>query len=651
MALMSNHETLSMSKAKKQAAHLLLKGWKLLAISCLSLAMACQPSVTEETVSQRPTSTTPPTASPALALAPAQPLAAPSDQPMPPQSTQTATREPAMTPLALTLAPDPLAQRVDQLLAEMTLEEKVGQLFLVFFVGPELSPELKEMINEYHAGGILLFNISDNIRSTWQMAQLINDAQTEASGHGARIPLFVGIDQEGGPIVRLTQGATVFPSNMAIGATGSLEDARRMAEVTARELKALGINMNLAPVLDVNNNPDNPVIGVRSFSSSPEKVAQLGVAMIEVYQANGILATAKHFPGHGDTAVDSHVALPIVPHQLDRLEAVEWLPFQAAINVGVDAVMTAHVEVPAVEPSSRLPATLSSRVLQGILRERMGFQGIIVTDSLGMGALDQAYGVAEAAALAFEAGADILAFGADPGHTPEEQRLAYQRLLTLLQSGVIPQSRLDDSVRRILLVKAKYGVLDWKPTRLDQIPQIVGVSEHTEVARMVAEDSITLVRNEGGLLPIGPGQSVLVAWPAGIGDLGGALRLYHPNVQVLQLSMDPTSDEIQLVRQEAEKASAIVIGTVNARRHPGQVQLVDALDGLPMVVVALSEPYDLMSFSGVAAYVATYGDVPASLDALGRVLFGLKRPSGHLPVDLPGLYSQGHGMTGFTAVK
>jgi beta-N-acetylhexosaminidase len=530
----------------------------------------------------------------------------------------------------------------------MTLEEKVGQLFLVFFIGSDLSSELKQMINQYHVGGILLFNISDNIRSLSQVAQLINDAQSEAVNHGAGTPLFVAIDQEGGPVVRLSQGATIFPSNMAIGATGSPEDARRMAEVTAVELKALGINMNLAPVVDVNNNPDNPVIGVRSFGSSPEQVAELGKVMVETYKTNGMIATAKHFPGHGDTAIDSHLALPVIPHELARLEAVELVPFQASIQAGVDAIMTAHVYVSAVEPSSGLPATLSPRVLRGLLRDRLGFQGLIVTDSLGMGALDQTYGSAEAATLAFQAGADVLAFGADPGHTSAEQRLAYQRILSLFQSGSIPQSRLDESVRRILLTKARYGLLDWEPVDVKEVPQKVGVSEHLQSARLVAQDSITLVRNDEGLLPVGPDRSVLVIWSLGAEDLGGALRVYHPNLQVLQLSINPSPDEIELASRHAEGASVIVVGTINARRHPGQVQLVNALAGHPSVVVALGEPYDLMSFPDIPAYLASYGDVPVSLDALAQVLFGLAQPEGHLPVDLPGLYPLGYGMADFT---
>jgi beta-N-acetylhexosaminidase len=548
----------------------------------------------------------------------------------------------------VTASPDPLNQRVNQIMSRMTLEEKVGQLFLVFFTGPELSPALREMINQYHIGGIVLFAISDNIRSTSQVARLINDTQNEAATHGAGVPLLVAIDQEGGPIVRLTQGATVFPSNMAVGATGSIEDARLMAEVTAAELEALGINMNLAPVMDVNNNPDNPIIGVRSFGSSPDQVAQLGVAMIQTYKANGVIATAKHFPGHGDTAVDSHLSLPVIPHDLNHLEAVELAPFRAAIGAGVDAIMTAHVLIPAIEANSRLPATLSSKVLQGLLRDKLGYQGLIVSDSMGMGAIDQMYGVTEATAMAFQAGDDILAFGADPTHSPAEQRPAYERVLALVRSGMIPSGRLDESVRRILLVKARYGLLDWKAVNVDQVPQQVGNSQHVGAARKVAQDSITLVRNNAGVLPIASDKSVLVIWPQGSGNLGGAIRAVHPNTRILQVSLDPSPGEVEEAALSAATASVVVVGTVDARRYPGQARLVNALSSRPLVVAALGVPYDLMAFPNVTTYLATYGDVPMSLEALAQVLFGLSKPKGHLPVELPGLYPWGYGLSDFT---
>ena len=259
--------------------------------------------------------------------------------------------------------------------------------------------------------------------------------------------------------------------------------------------------MNLAPVLDVNDNPDNPVIGLRSFGSSPDEVARLGVAMIETYRAAGILATAKHFPGHGNTSVDSHVGLPVVTQDMAHLRAVELAPFQAAIRAGVDAIMTAHVLFPALEGSAGHPATLSSRVLQDLLRREMGFNGLIVTDSMTMGALFKTYGVNQATELALRAGADVLAFGADVGHTPAEQVPAYRHLLALVQTDPELRQRLDESVQRILRVKAQYGLLAWQPVDAQAALQVLGQASHLAAAQQIARASVTLLRDDQARLP------------------------------------------------------------------------------------------------------------------------------------------------------
>ena len=531
--------------------------------------------------------------------------------------------------------------RVDTILAAMTVEQKVGQLFMVYFRGPSLSDELRRMIEEYHIGGIVLFAIAGNIESTAQVATLINDAQATAVQSGAQVPLFVSVDQEGGPVVRLTEGFTVFPSQMAVGATGSITQAQRMATITAQELKALGFNMNLVPVLDVNNNPDNPVIGLRSFGSSPEAVAALGTAVINEYAAQGMVVTAKHFPGHGDTAVDSHYGLPVVPHDRAHLDAVEFPPFRAAIAAGVPAIMTAHVLFPAIDPGEGRPATLSSLVLDGLLRQEMGFDGLIVTDSLSMGALANLVGTTDAAQLAFRAGADLLAYGADVSHSPQESLAAYARLLSLVQSGEISEERVDESVRRILSVKEAYGLLDWQPVDVDAAVAQTGTAEHRAVAQEIAEQSITVVRDEDSLLPLAEGEPVLVVWPAEAGDLGAALAACHRDVILRPVGSSPNATEIEQVLADAASVSKVVVGTYNARRYPAQAALVNALAGRSLIVAALSQPYDLMAFPSVSSYAAGYGTQPVSLSALARVLCGEVIPQGQLPVELPGLYPLG----------
>lgn len=312
--------------------------------------------------------------------------------------------------------------RVNALMARMTLEQKAGQVFMVFFSGAKVSRDLKTMIRDQHVGGVVLFNKTGNLQTLSQAAAMIAGAQTEAVAAGAGIALFVAVDQEGGDVVRLPAGATRFPSNMAIGATGSVEHARRVAEITARELRAVGVNMNLAPVLDVNDNPDNPVIGLRSFGSSPALVAALGSAMVGAYRANGIIAVAKHFPGHGNTAEDSHVRLPVVRRSVDELWATELAPFRAAITAGLDAVMTAHVAYPALDPDEQLPATLSPRVLRDVLRNRLAFDGLIVSDSITMDAIDGNQDLLLAVLAAFRSGVDVITFGADRNYSTARQR-------------------------------------------------------------------------------------------------------------------------------------------------------------------------------------------------------------------------------------
>lgn len=533
---------------------------------------------------------------------------------------------------------------VEDILAQMTTEQKVGQLFMVHFNETYFSPALEQMITEYHVGGIIIF--PHNLTTLQDLTRLISDAQQAAATNESGIPLLVAADQEGWPILRLPEGATVFPSNMAVGATGSVEDAQLTASVMATEMRAVGINMNLAPVMDVNSNPLNPVIGTRSFGSSPELVSRLGTAMIETYQSHGVLATAKHFPGHGDTSVDSHYDLPVIDHDLARLEAVELPPFQAAISAGVDCIMTAHVSVPALDPAPDRPATLSPDILQGLLRERMGFQGLIATDSLSMNALMDQYDLSTATALAFEAGADLLLFGYTPWHPASEQLPAYDRVLQLVEEGTIPTSRLDESVRRILLVKARRGILDWRPPDSRQALERVGTEDHLAAAQRVALDSITLLRDDEGLLPLSPESSLLVVYPQGGAGLGQAVLEHAPQASILEVSERPTSREFVQATALAGTADLILVGTRDVVDYPEQAALVEALRAEhPVIAVALDSPYDLLSYPEVSTYLATYGRAPVSMQALAQVLFGIEEPRGRLPVELPGLYKVGDSYT------
>ncbi|MGA1841325.1 MAG: beta-N-acetylhexosaminidase [bacterium] len=536
--------------------------------------------------------------------------------------------------------------QVEQILAKMTVEEKIGQLLLVYFKGPSLSPSLKEMINKYHVGGLIFYTVSENIKDPVQVGKLINDVQKEAKNHGSRIPLFISIDQEGGRVVRLTEGVTVLPGNMAIGATGSLKAARFMTMITAKELKALGINMNFAPVMDVNNNPDNPVIGTRSFGASPEQVADLGGVVIETYRIYGIISTAKHFPGHGDTTIDSHIGIPVIPHGLERLRAIELLPFQKAIEAGVPAIMTAHVVIPALEKKKGLPATLSYNILTGLLRQKMGFKGLIITDSLGMGGIVKTFSITEASILALKAGADILLFGADKHFGPEDQIVVFRHILSLVHSGKIPMGRIDESVRRILKAKVQYGLFEELKVNTDEIPGKVGIDKHLELARSIAKKSITLIKDENGYIPVNSEEPISIIWPQIDNKLDNYFNIYHVKAESISISLDPDDSEIDYAVSALRDHAQLIVGTYDVRKYPSQKRLIEKLyhANKDMIVVSTMTPYDLLCFPKIPCFLATYGTNPVTLNALVKVLVGLERPGGRIPVELPGLFPIGHGL-------
>lgn len=522
--------------------------------------------------------------------------------------------------------------RVETLLSRLSLAEKVGQLFVVFFTGSHASESLLHRIRTCHLGGVILYSISGNIETPTQVATLVNEIQSFATRHGSEIPLWISIDQEGGSVERLTTGVTRFPSNMAVAATGSVENACQMARIQGLELKALGINLNFAPVMDVNNNPDNPVIGIRAFASDPQQVADFGLAALQGYAEAGVMASAKHFPGHGDTQWDTHQSLPRIDHPRHRLEAVELLPFRQAVAQEVPAIMTAHLVLPALDPES--PATLSRPILHNLLRQDLGFAGLIISDSLTMAALDSPQGLAHTAELALLAGVDILLIGADIGHTETEQIPVFNGVLQAYQQERIPLSRLDESVRRILRYKAAYGLLDWVPVDLERIPSQVGIPVHLQTAQDIAAASITLVQEKVPLLPLTPATFLAVIWPAKLHDLGTRLQAEFPETQLLPVGLDPSEEEIAQAVHLAQTAAVIVLATYNGSRFPAQIHLWQSLPPERLVVVATGSPYDLRHCQDTAVCLATYGIQEVSLQALVQVLAGRIRAPGRLPVNL-----------------
>jgi beta-N-acetylhexosaminidase len=519
----------------------------------------------------------------------------------------------------------------------MDLTEKVAQLFLVGFDGTDPSTAARELVADYGVGGVVYFR--RNVERPPQVADLSAQLQALAAEAG-RPPLFVAIDQEGGIVSRLPWD-TRLPGQMAVGATREDELARRSGSAVGRELRTLGINLNLAPVLDVNNDPDNPVIGVRSFGEEPELVSDLGAAVAAGLQEQGVLACGKHFPGHGDTAVDSHLDLPVIDHDRERLDRVELRPFRAAIDAGIDAIMTTHVAFPTITDEPECPATLSERVLAGLLREELGYDGLVVTDCLEMDAIADGVETVEGAVQAIEAGCDLVTIS----HTPERQRGAIEAVVEAVESGRIDEARIGRSVRRILRTKEVRGVREHDPDLYGWETVGEGWQASTEacrdVGRQVAEASVTLVRDRDAALPLSTDEGIHVwSFPAGRGsevEDGGAdagafvegLRSVGFDVEVRMLDPDTPIGDVP--------EEPVVVPTRNAASNPGQARVVSELDdaGARLVVLAVRNPYDLRAFPDVSTYLTTYDDAPVSLVVASEVVAGERDARGTLPVTIP----------------
>ncbi|NYD49496.1 beta-N-acetylhexosaminidase [Actinomadura luteofluorescens] len=479
--------------------------------------------------------------------------------------------------------------------AKMSVAEKVGQLFVPTFSS---RADALTKIRKYRVGGLIYFpgNIGTPARTA---------AQSNALQKASKIPLLLGVDEEQG-IVSRTPFVTTFPGNMALGATRSPADARAAARVTGAELRAVGINLDYAPDADVNVNPRNPVIGLRSFGSEPGLASTLVRGAIGGFQEAGVAAAAKHFPGHGDTATDSHTGLPVIRHSPRTWELLDAPPFRAAIAADVDMIMTAHIVVPELDGSGD-PSTLSKKVLTGLLRGRLGYQGVITTDSLEMAGVREKYGDAGVPVRAINAGADQLLM-------PPDLPRAYGAVMKAVETGKITRKRLDESVTRILRLKQRRGLFQGTAVDPAKAAAAVGTAANKAVARGVAEHAVTLVRNDGGLLPL-KGKKVAVSGP-GADRLQAALRRQGVAVAA------PGS------------ADVTVLTTLNA--GAATASRIRALGPKPVVVAALGRPYDLDSAGGAKAALATYSSSRVSVEALARVLGGAVKPTGRLPVPAGG---------------
>ncbi|MGY3201823.1 glycoside hydrolase family 3 protein [Streptomyces sp. TE5632] len=582
------------------------------------------------------------------------------------------TAHAAGAPAASPGSPDD--RKLRALISRMTLEEKVGQLFVMRVYGhsatdpdqADIDANLKEigvrtaaeLLEKYRVGGIIYFAWAHNTRDPHQIAGLSNGIQKASLGLPRGLPVLISTDQEHGIVARVGEPATLFPGAMAIGAGGSRSDARTLGRIAGRELRALGIRQDYAPVADVNVNPANPVIGVRSFGSEPDAVAAMVAAEVSGFQRSGVAATAKHFPGHGDTAVDSHTGFPVITHSREQWERLDAPPFRAAIAAGIDSIMTAHLMVPALDDSED-PATLSHPILTGILREELGYDGVVVTDSLGMEGVRTKYGDDRVPVLALKAGVDQLL-------NPPSLDVAWNAVRKAVQDGELTEERLDESILRVLRLKAKLGLFKDPYVSPGGVDRAVGTRAHLASADRIAERTTTLLVNEERLLPLSrrrqPKLLVVGADPASpsgttgppTGVLARALTELGFTATALSTGTAPSAATIAKAVAAARDADAVVVGTYNVSATSSQRTLVEQLlaTGRPVVAVAIRNPYDVAHLPAVPACLATYSWTDVELRAAARVIAGKVEPRGKLPVpvqraDDPAtvLYPVGHGLT------
>lgn len=538
------------------------------------------------------------------------------------------------------------------------LRGKVAQLVMVPFYGEApntKSEEYKKYVRWVHdlrVGGLVLVNrVQYGVvqhSEPYAMAAFLNRMQKLA-----RIPLLVAGDFERGVSMRV-QSESKFPHAMALAATGDASLSRYEGAVTAQQARALGVHWILAPVADVNNNPDNPIINIRSYGEDPEEVAAHVRAFLEGAQSERgerVLTTVKHFPGHGDTATDTHLGLAVLEADRGRLEKVELVPFRAAIRQGVDAVMSAHIAAPALD-SPEVPSTLSAAVLTGLLRNELGFRGLIVTDALDMQGITKQWGPGEAAVKALEAGADVLLM-------PPKPEEAIEAVLRAVEEGRLSHKRIEESVSRILAAKIRVGLDRRRLVDLEAIADRLDSPEMVERAQEIADRAVTLVKNEKDLVPLRGGSLCFLVLSESYGSTAGRrfaqeVQKRLPKAEVSLLN--PLMPDCEL-EQVAAKASAcdvvIVAAFVSAAAYRGNVALAGGYPKLvnslvassrPVVLIALGSPYLARSFPGVSAYLTTYSTAPTAELAAVKALFGEIPIQGRLPVTIPGVARYGEGI-------
>lgn len=595
--------------------------------------------------------------------------------------------------------------KAKDIVANMTLEEKLGQMIMPDFrkwqeEGQEsqqdltkVNDEIAAIIDKYDLGGVILF--AENVKKADQTTTLIHDLQQVAiNDEDGNLPLFITLDQEGGIVTRLGEG-TNLPGNMALGATRSEKASYDAGYVIGRELNVLGVNVNFGPVMDTNNNPQNPVIGVRSISSNPNLVGTLGANIAKGIQEQGVAATAKHFPGHGDTSTDSHYGLPVVDKSIEELRETELKPFQIAVNNGIDMIMTAHIQFPQVEKDTviskldeseiGIPATLSDDIITGVLRNEMGYDGVVITDAMNMQAISSHFGEVESTKMAINAGIDIVLMPTILRSNKDVEKLdnIMSGVLEAVKSGEIKETEITDSAERIVKLKIDRGIIDLKDSdisledKLNKAKEVVGSKENRDIERRISEEAITVTKNKGNILPLNPaeGEKVLLIAPndSQLQSMKfGINRLVHEE-KVNSVELDTYSytgigaiDDV--LKGKIEEADYVIVASLasNAshlkpgswsRDLPSSVIDYGNELGKDTVLVSLRNPYDVAAYDNAKAQVIAYGfkgmdptegdtlyptkssgpNIPATIS----VIFGSAEAKGKLPVDIPVLNEEG----------
>ena len=528
-------------------------------------------------------------------------------------------------------------------------KDLLGYKFMLAFEGYEVPKRIRSWLSERKTAGFSIFRPL-NVDNLSQLRALTAELQAIAA-HAGQPPLIIATDQEGGQLNALGEETTLFPGNMALGATRDARLAQLVGQGMGRELAALGINVNYAPNCDINTNPHNPACGARAFSDDPALAATLAAAFVEGMQAEGVAATIKHFPGKGEAKVDSHFSMPLIDHSRERLFQKELRPFQAAINAGTKLVMTGHFAIPALTGSMEMPATLSRKVMRDFVRGELGFEGIVITDALDMGAISQGAGQIVDIITAIRAEVDLLLLT----KSEEVQERLYAGLQLAYSRELINASHLNASLARIMALKQWVAAAPQPPL------EVVACNDHQQLAQEVANQSITLVRNDSGLLPLKLESEAKIAvimpqpkdlTPADTSSfitpiLAAAVRAYHPNVDEFITNHPPTKAEITALRQKTIEYDLLIIGTLSASLDEMQAALVNELmaTAVPTITVALRTPYDLTVYPQSQTHICTYSILPASMNALAATLWDDIPFQGKLPVQIGNLYEFGHGLS------